>query len=336
MADKEDKGGGDNLANATIAFVLFLTILFLAFGDKVSNSNWFQNFTSGDKELSPSELFPSGDLALDRDALTKGETAVRSEPGGSLLGYQESRVIGRIVGGPVESFGSIWWRVNFDEAPSGWVEQKHLTTNTIAYKSVSIFSIVYDMWKPFGWTFSAIFFLLLMYVAMKESELQQFLYRRREATDAPARVRQQLPKVEPVVPGLPYIPAHKEGEPALGVMAADPDDLIPDNKKTTIKKWERITHLMRSYHENDWRQGIIEADILLHELLERVGYEGDSIGEKLKKADRNDFLTLDSAWEAHKMRNRIAHDGTNFALSHSEAERIYHLYEKVFDEFYFI
>jgi hypothetical protein len=67
-----------------------------------------------------------------------------------------------------------------------------------------------------------------------------------------------------------------------------------------------------------------------------MGYKGESIGDKLKKVERSDFITLDKAWSAHKVRNRIAHKGTAFVLSRGEAEEAIDNYKQVFEEFYYI
>lgn len=101
-------------------------------------------------------------------------------------------------------------------------------------------------------------------------------------------------------------------------------------------RWVQIQENMRSSNSSNWRTAILEADIILYEMLDRIGYAGDSIGEKLKNADRNAFRTLDDAWRAHKVRNSIAHEGASYQLSKSEAENTIGLYRKVFEEFYFI
>jgi len=93
---------------------------------------------------------------------------------------------------------------------------------------------------------------------------------------------------------------------------------------------------MNSANENDWRQAIIEADIMLDSMLTKIGYDGDTVAEKLKNVEENDFVTLNKAWEAHKIRNRIAHDGSKFKINREEAERVIDLFEQVFKEFYYI
>lgn len=101
-------------------------------------------------------------------------------------------------------------------------------------------------------------------------------------------------------------------------------------------KWDRIVDFASSDNENDWRQAILEADIMLDDLLERQGYTGADLGEKLHSAQIGDFVTLNEAWEAHKVRNRVAHEGTKFNLPKREVIRVLGMYEKVFREFNYI
>jgi len=89
-------------------------------------------------------------------------------------------------------------------------------------------------------------------------------------------------------------------------------------------------------HDSDWRLAIIEADNILDEMVTRIGYKGDNLGEKLKSVEPSDFNTLQEAWEAHKVRNKIAHEGLNFRMDHREAKRVVAQFEKVFKEFEFI
>lgn len=98
-------------------------------------------------------------------------------------------------------------------------------------------------------------------------------------------------------------------------------------------RWQHIQDMMESTQENDWRQSIIEADIMLGEMLTRQGYVGTSIGEQLKQVESADFNTLNDAWEAHKVRNQIAHSGSDFVLSDTLARRTIAQYGNVFREF---
>ncbi|MBA3733548.1 hypothetical protein H0W91_04235 [Patescibacteria group bacterium] len=98
-------------------------------------------------------------------------------------------------------------------------------------------------------------------------------------------------------------------------------------------QWERVLAHTESLNENDWRLAIMEADIMLDDLLNKLSLSGETIGEKLKSVEKSDFLTIDNAWEAHKIRNQIAHEGQAFALNQREAKRVIGLYRDVFEEF---
>lgn len=101
-------------------------------------------------------------------------------------------------------------------------------------------------------------------------------------------------------------------------------------------RWNFIQEKLNSDNESDWRVAIIEADTILEEIVSTMNVSGGSLGEKMKLIEKSDFTTLDDAWEAHKTRNRVAHDGNAVPLSLREVKRIIGLYEKVFREFEYI
>jgi len=75
--------------------------------------------------------------------------------------------------------------------------------------------------------------------------------------------------------------------------------------KPTHASWQRVLDHVASPSQNDWKIAIMEADIMLDDLLTSRGYQGESLGEKLKQIDKNQLRTIDLAWEAHKIRNEI-------------------------------
>ena len=104
----------------------------------------------------------------------------------------------------------------------------------------------------------------------------------------------------------------------------------------TQMRWNRITEQIHSDNEQNWRLAILEADIMLGELLDVLGYRGETMGDKMRHVERADFNTIDLAWDAHRTRNKIAHEGTSLLLNSREARRIINLYEQVFREFKFV
>ena len=106
------------------------------------------------------------------------------------------------------------------------------------------------------------------------------------------------------------------------------------NKDLTIR-WNKVNTLMGSHNQNDWKQAILEADTMLLDVLTGLGYQGDGVGEKLKRVNPGDFKNVQEAWDAHKVRNQIAHDGS-YVMTHHEALQTIHRFRKVFEEFYYI
>ena len=98
-------------------------------------------------------------------------------------------------------------------------------------------------------------------------------------------------------------------------------------------KWKLVMEHIDSEDANKWKLAVLEADIILSELLDSLHLSGESIGEKLKAVESSDFDHIEEAWEAHKIRNAIAHQGSDFLLTKREAQRVVGLYESVFKEF---
>lgn len=102
------------------------------------------------------------------------------------------------------------------------------------------------------------------------------------------------------------------------------------------ERWIKTLNYLFSEHPNDWKLAVIEADTMLEALLSDLGFKGESLGDKLKSATQEKFRDLTLAWEVHNIRNRIAHEGASFELSHREAKRVIAIYEQIFHNFGFI
>ncbi len=108
---------------------------------------------------------------------------------------------------------------------------------------------------------------------------------------------------------------------------------IFDEHFRTGPKNDRLTDLMKhieSDNPNDWKLAIIEADIILDKALKEAGFVGASLGDRLKSMNPAQLPSLDDAWQAHKVRNQIAHDGADFVLTHRLAEDTIKQYRRVF------
>ncbi len=113
-------------------------------------------------------------------------------------------------------------------------------------------------------------------------------------------------------------------------------EAVKNGDAVMANRWKNATQHINSENPNDWKQAIIESDIILDDLLSKLGYRGESIGEKLKRVAKGDMQSLNDAWEAHKVRNQIAHEGSGFSINQHEAKNVIAMYRKVFEEFYHI
>jgi hypothetical protein len=87
------------------------------------------------------------------------------------------------------------------------------------------------------------------------------------------------------------------------------------------KQWQTI----EGYKQNGgagWQLAIFEADKLLDHALKNRGFGGQTMGERLKSAS-GAFMSTDSVWHAHKLRNRLAHE-QNVSLNSVTVDKALH------------
>ena len=103
--------------------------------------------------------------------------------------------------------------------------------------------------------------------------------------------------------------------------------------KEKLIQWQVVLNHINSESPAEWKLAILEADNMLDSILESEGYRGESIGEKLKALDPGDLTSYNEAWEAHKVRNQIAHEGAaTMDFSKKMARDTVLKFEKVFKE----
>jgi len=98
-----------------------------------------------------------------------------------------------------------------------------------------------------------------------------------------------------------------------------------------MARWQEIMNHMDSVKEAEWKFAIIEADKLVEEALRKGGFPGDTLGEKLSLIHPDQLAGLDGLWEAHKVRNHVAHD-FNYFLRYTEAKYAINQYERALRE----
>lgn len=101
----------------------------------------------------------------------------------------------------------------------------------------------------------------------------------------------------------------------------------PHGARKIVKQWAKITARLETGMESEAKLAVIEADSMLDDTLKRMGYGGETLGDRLKKLTSATIPNIAEVEEAHKTRNNIVHD-PDYRLSLDEARKIIAIYEK--------
>ena len=72
---------------------------------------------------------------------------------------------------------------------------------------------------------------------------------------------------------------------------------------------------------------IVSLDKLLDKAMCEKGIAGKTMGDRLKRAGKEQFSQLNSVWYVHKMRNQIAHEH-DFNPDYKQAKRAINVYKQ--------
>lgn len=107
-----------------------------------------------------------------------------------------------------------------------------------------------------------------------------------------------------------------------------PDENVKTKSQIELRFEKAKDHIDSKYQE-EWKIGVIELDTILRDLLKEK-FTGETVGELLDNAKEKGFDKLNEAWEAHKVRNNIVHEGVRYVLDESLAVRTLNNYKSVF------
>ncbi len=105
----------------------------------------------------------------------------------------------------------------------------------------------------------------------------------------------------------------------------------PYGTKRLLKEWNKIKGRLDVGSEAEYKLAVIEADSALDEILKKMAYAGDTLGEKLSKISPAVIPNIEELQEAHKIRNNIVHD-PDYRLNLNEAKKAISMYEKSLTE----
>jgi hypothetical protein len=281
-------------------------------------------------------IFPVGDLGVGDKIMNKGEVIVRSEPAGQILGTQLKRASGKILEGPVSRFDKQWVRVDYKNAPDGWVWKGGLTGNVFWYTVFNIIPITLGLLRPFFIFLGIIALVLIILIIFKALDLRRTNKKKDQYVQEHEIRSKHAEHQEAVDSAADELDDDDSKISEIEIGNLPTGDDVPETSNVSNRRWSNIQSLINSHSVNDWKQAILEADVILDDMLTKMTYKGAGVGEKLKQVEKSDFVTLNNAWEAHKIRNRVAHADSNYVLSRDDAEKAIENYRKVFEEFYFI
>lgn len=107
--------------------------------------------------------------------------------------------------------------------------------------------------------------------------------------------------------------------------------MTPYGAEKAFKEWAKIKQRIDTGKEEEYKLALIEADSLLDDILKRIGYQGESISDRLKQIDLMILPNIEQVWEVHKVRNNIIHD-PDYRLTFDVAKKALAIYEKVFQD----
>jgi hypothetical protein len=99
-------------------------------------------------------------------------------------------------------------------------------------------------------------------------------------------------------------------------------------KGRMMKKWNAIREHLETDNVSQFKVAVLEADNLIDRILEKMGYKGKNMSERLDKIKPGQLEYLEEIREAHKIRNQIIHE-KDFMINRKKTEEVLATYEKL-------
>ena len=106
-------------------------------------------------------------------------------------------------------------------------------------------------------------------------------------------------------------------------------------RKAAKEPWLAILKKLDSENPSDWNLAIMQADSIVDNILKEMGLGGETMGERMKALDKSRLASLDDLWEAHRIRNEIAHSSEKNVTKHRAVYAV-SLFEEVLKELGYI
>jgi hypothetical protein len=111
-------------------------------------------------------------------------------------------------------------------------------------------------------------------------------------------------------------------------------DFFESSETSTVRRdtWGSVKRRLDSSSDDDWELAVVEADVIVENIMERIGFKGLTLGDKIKSIDERNFANLKNLWEAHAVRIKIDIGGAEYKITKEEAKEALDKYEKALKE----
>jgi hypothetical protein len=105
----------------------------------------------------------------------------------------------------------------------------------------------------------------------------------------------------------------------------------PYGVKRGFKRWTKIIERIETGKEDECKMAVIEADDMLKEVLQRMGYKDDFLDDILKNVDNKVLPSIEEIKKVHDVRNKIVHNPDQ-NITVEQARNIIRIYQKALSE----
>lgn len=107
---------------------------------------------------------------------------------------------------------------------------------------------------------------------------------------------------------------------------------FPKHKPRKLKKkWDALEKQMESHSESAGKLAIIEAGKIINDILDKAGYPGETMSERLDKITEAQISNIYDLRKASRLRNTIVHD-MDVEISRHQTKEAFKIFEKTLEE----
>jgi hypothetical protein len=103
----------------------------------------------------------------------------------------------------------------------------------------------------------------------------------------------------------------------------------PYGLRRVVKKWQKIQQRLETANEGEYKLAVIEIDGMLSDILLRMGFKGETLGDRLEIVTSAIIPNLQDLIQAHQVRNNVVHD-PDYKLTLQEAQKTLEIYQVAF------